>query len=133
MKQRRSTYFLKYQLDPDSFGLHKLDLESLVEWFKDALDYKPFVDRILRLHVHPNGHYIPFRLQDITDPLPGIEDFDYEMPSRGMLVFSETIYFFENCFSSLPFDKFYYVLTCLLLEKTVIFVSDSIQRLTSSV
>lgn len=57
---------------------------------------------------------------------------DFLLPNSGMQMFSESIYFFEPLLRSLDFDDFYFVLCCLLLEKSVIFVSSSIQRICSS-
>lgn len=57
---------------------------------------------------------------------------DFLLPNGGIQMFSESIYFFEPLLRSLDFDDFYFVLCCLLLEKSVIFVSSSIQRICSS-
>lgn len=57
---------------------------------------------------------------------------EFLVPTGGTLLFSESIYFFEPLLRSLDFDDFFFVLTCLMLEKSVIFVSTSMQRLCSS-
>lgn len=49
-----------------------------------------------------------------------------------MLMFAESIYFFEPLLQSLEFDEFFRVFTSMMLEKSVIFVSSKIQRICSS-
>lgn len=57
---------------------------------------------------------------------------EYIVPERGILLFVESLYFFEPLLQSLTFEEFYQVFLCMLLEKTIVFVSTRIQKICSS-
>ena len=61
-----------------------------------------------------------------------IDLIEYEIPSLKTMNYAEGVAFFEPCFRSLSFDDFYFILVSMMLEKTVILVSKSLQRLSSS-
>jgi len=85
---------------------------------------KQLLDSVLDLHADPMKPMI--RIQCALDTV------EYGIHSEGMNMFSEFIYFFEPTFRCLDFKDFYFVFCCLMLEKTILFVSASLQRLSSS-
>lgn len=92
-----------------------------------ATDCKSVVDKVLELEPEKDasGREV-VRLELEFDKV------EFVVPNGGLLMFAESIYFFEPLLRSLDFDDFYFVLCCMLLEKSIIFVSTSMQRLCSA-
>jgi hypothetical protein len=101
------------------------DLEGVLLMFNT--DARKVVDEVLTVKAVADGT----GRQKVT-LVVDFDQVDFLLPNGGMQMFSESIYFFEPLLRSLDFDDFYFVLCCLLLEKSVIFVSSSIQRICSS-
>ncbi len=56
----------------------------------------------------------------------------YKMPSQSELTINSTGYFCPTLFSALPLDTIYQLLCCILLERSIIFQSEDMHILTSS-
>lgn len=99
----------------------------MVLWWQT--DFAPFLKQVFELSPEKEvtSKREAFRL--VADPQP----IEFLVPEKGLLLFAESIYFFEPLLQALNFEEFFQVFTCLLLEKSVVFVSSRIQRLCSSV
>lgn len=98
----------------------------MVLWWKT--DYEEFLKTVFELSPEKDqaSKREIFKLK--AEP----QAIEFLVPEKGLLLFAESIYFFEPLLQALEFDEFFQVFICMLLEKTVIFVSHNMQRLCSS-
>jgi hypothetical protein len=92
-----------------------------------STDCRQTVDQVLGLEAETDGSG-----REVVRLNLEFDQVEFVVPAGGMLMFAESIYFFEPLLRSLDFEDFYFVLCCLLLEKSVVFVSQSMQRLCSA-
>lgn len=86
--------------------------------------HSDLIDKLLGLKAEPSSFEVHYTYGQLS--------IDYLIQSPAVNLFAEVIYFFEPCFRSLSFDKLYFIICCLLLEKSVFFVSERLQRTTSA-
>lgn len=122
IKPNRAESFLKSGAVASSGS----DLESMVLWWKT--DFDDLISQVF--NISPKRDELSkrtlFRMEAEPQPI------EFLVPEKGMLLFAESLYFFEPLLHCLNFEEFYQVLLCMLLEKTVIFVSTKLQRICSS-
>lgn len=99
----------------------------MVLWWQT--DFDPFLRAVFDLEPERDEGSKRQVFKLAAEPQP----IEFLVPERGMLLFAESIYFFEPLLQALDFDEFFRVFLCMLLEKTIIFVSSRMQRLCSSV
>lgn len=88
------------------------------------VEYKSFFQHLVRAKVHPERNVI-----SLSSPFDSL---NYTIVGSGRHLMSETMHFFQPCFKCLAFEDFFFVWSCLMLEKTVVFVSEKLQRISSA-
>ncbi len=88
------------------------------------VEYRSFFQQLVGAKVHPERFSI-----SLSSPFDCL---NYTIIGSGKHLMAETMYFFQPCFKCLNFDDFYFVWSCLMLEKTVVFVSEKLQRISSA-
>lgn len=108
--------------------LQKLDFENVlraVVGSEAEYNFESEIKRILKLRCPKFGQNLIFKQEEA-------QNINLDIPSTKKALHAETLAFFEPCFRTLSFDDFYFTFIAMLLGKTVIFVSKSLQKLSSS-